>query len=469
MIGVAASLAAPCIAGNSALAATPIVRRDVMDMTDSDPFFADYAKAIREMHARSDTRSWLAQAKIHADYCHHEDVEFLHWHRHYIRFFEKICATLSGNAQFALPYWNWSKNSGRIPAPFFDRPELNVEYWKDQGRYDGKAWGRVNTVGVRGLDKTHGLLDDANRGGPFTLDAISAIKQLSTIDDFWPALMGGPHNTAHRRVGAAKSGERGHMGDGLSPLDPIFWLHHCMVDRVWAEWQRANHQTPDPKADYSGQFTEVDGSPAKADSTGAMDIANLDYTYDTLETALLRGGGGAPLQQLSPQQVEAIDQLLKLRPPQAIGSATNTNISRPNVETGISVSVPGLSSQVRDLRALEAAGLTVGSRRVLARLSNVVAPELNDVIVNVFIDCPYLDPTTPYTDPHYGGSFSFFGAEKPMPGMGAPHFVIDITGPVRNAGFDAEKVKVQLMPLPLSADVKSTASFTVSKIDVVSI
>jgi tyrosinase len=22
----------------------------------------------------------------------------------------------------------------------------------------------------------------------------------------------------------------------MSPRDPIFWLHHCNIDRLWAEW-----------------------------------------------------------------------------------------------------------------------------------------------------------------------------------------------------------------------------------------
>jgi hypothetical protein len=28
------------------------------------------------------------------------------------------------------------------------------------------------------------------------------------------------------------------MVDMSSPNDPVFWLHHCNIDRLWAEWQR---------------------------------------------------------------------------------------------------------------------------------------------------------------------------------------------------------------------------------------
>jgi tyrosinase len=28
------------------------------------------------------------------------------------------------------------------------------------------------------------------------------------------------------------------MGGAYSPNDPIFWLHHANVDRIWAQWQK---------------------------------------------------------------------------------------------------------------------------------------------------------------------------------------------------------------------------------------
>ena len=47
---------------------------------------------------------------------------------------------------------------------------------------------------------------------------------------------GGPHNGVHGVIGSFG----GPMGDYMSPLDPIFWLHHCNVDRIWAAWQELN-------------------------------------------------------------------------------------------------------------------------------------------------------------------------------------------------------------------------------------
>ena len=38
----------------------------------------------------------------------------------------------------------------------------------------------------------------------------------------------------------------GTMGSFVSsPYDPVFWLHHANVDRLWAEWQDNGHQGSD--------------------------------------------------------------------------------------------------------------------------------------------------------------------------------------------------------------------------------
>ena len=43
----------------------------------------------------------------------------------------------------------------------------------------------------------------------------------------------GIHDTIHVDVGG-----NGHMADpGVAAFDPIFWLHHCQVDRLLALWQ----------------------------------------------------------------------------------------------------------------------------------------------------------------------------------------------------------------------------------------
>jgi hypothetical protein len=44
----------------------------------------------------------------------------------------------------------------------------------------------------------------------------------------------------HGEVHVAVGGESGEMSTARSPDDPIFWLHHANVDRIWARWQQRN-------------------------------------------------------------------------------------------------------------------------------------------------------------------------------------------------------------------------------------
>ena len=62
------------------------------------------------------------------------------------------------------------------------------------------------------------------------MDIIHSNNKYGTHNGFRQALEGTPHNTQHNMLG-------GHMRSLESPADPIFFMHHCQVDRLWAMWQ----------------------------------------------------------------------------------------------------------------------------------------------------------------------------------------------------------------------------------------
>jgi tyrosinase len=485
------SLATSFVISAPSRAQTPRVRRDVMDFADNDPFFQKYADAVRAMHQlpETDGRNWRRQAKIHADFCKHRQLEFLHWHRHYINFFEAICGQLIGDPNFTLPYWNWSKKSGVIPAPFFDIDALNVESWNDPGVYSPPNWPNINTVGKRGLQKGQGLLSDPIRGGSFTSATIDEIKTMPTADLFFRRLEGSPHNDGHIVAGATASGRRGHIGSGLSPLDPIFWLHHCMVDRVWAEWQHPGNDTPDPGTTYSNNFFNKDGSAVVSATSGAvLNISSLGYTYDVLQGAVtgapagagpVGGGpaapGGLQLDAIIPDLNKALQESSQTR---RLGEAQSGAVAPPLVETAVSLKVPGLLNALgservyRQFSARNARPVAVEGRRILANILGVKpSDEANQLVVNVFVNCDYLSPTTPFVDPHYAGTFSFFGPAH------ADHsddgFLVDITAPVRSLDKEGklkgEELTVQFMPLPAHAQGEAKATFQVGRVEILTV
>lgn len=62
----------------------------------------------------------------------------------------------------------------------------------------------------------------------------------------------GLHNGVHAWVG-------GTMTDIMtSPADPLFWMHHVNVDRIYALWQKNHTDSPDTIPDLSGPAQFMD-------------------------------------------------------------------------------------------------------------------------------------------------------------------------------------------------------------------
>lgn len=447
-------LAAPFVLRNAAIAQTARVRRDVTKLQSSDPFFAHYAAAVKKLHElpANDQRNWRNQSLIHLNHCKHGSPEFPHWHRHYVANFEAICAQMIGVPDFALPYWNWAADRGRIPGPLYDLNELNVTFWNDPSNASSPNWGPVSTVGTRNLAKGQGLQDDMVRGGAFLQSNIDSILRLTTYNTFYSSLERSPHNNGHVIGG----GDRGHFGSGMSPLDPIFWLHHCNVDRLWAQWQAAGNTTPALSGNYAGQFVNAAGSSVtNATSTNALSVSNFNYNYDLLTTATV-----APLSKRL--NLQSFDNQTIVKPAavtatmEVLGGTKTQKTAAMRTETRIPVQTKGLLNNMFKSRAYWATDVlgvrrvAVESGRILARLTDVMGPMQHaPMIVNVFVNCPYLSPETGYEDQHYAGSFSFFGPA----GHNHGDIYIDVTAPLRKLSGEGqlatENVNVQLMPLPI--------------------
>jgi tyrosinase len=60
---------------------------------------------------------------------------------------------------------------------------------------------------------------------------------------FSSQLEGTPHNTAHTYIGGPDL-----FGGRGSASDPLFWVHHCMVDYPWykSNIELGNNNTNDP-------------------------------------------------------------------------------------------------------------------------------------------------------------------------------------------------------------------------------
>jgi tyrosinase len=414
-------------------------------------------------------------------------LEFFFWHRPYLSYFEDICGTLIGDNTFALPYWNWGDNDGRLPAPFFASGPLNVMSWTDSGSHVGQSWGPIDTVSYR-----YGRADFGLKDGPFAgrfsdtaLQGIETASNFSLLSD----LTENPHGTAHVFVGGnpdfGLGTEPGHFSSGLSPLDPIFWLHHANVDRIWAQSAIpiANQKSAfaDLTKTYSGMFADGNGQPVSPVLDSLFDLNNQDYIYDFTVPALLSEAARSMQEQIAAAQPTLQEFVVARGIARAdasgaqvvIGSAPAANPAVVGAISRINLAAPNIADVLttqrvvsRPLAVLESA-IGVEGARIYARFTDVQpAAAAQGNSLKVFVNCPYLSEATPTIDPHFAGAISFFGCSPDV--CGARNFTVDITEPLRygldNGSLSPKDIQIQL--LPFSGD-GSKIGATVAKLGAV--
>jgi tyrosinase len=250
------------------------------------------------------------------------------------------------------------------------------------------------------------------------------------------------------------------MADFLSPLDPIFWLHHCNIDRLWAEWNApplGNPNTADPDwldFEFTQDFVDRNGDPAPIKVSATEDTTALGYVYDTVPALVAqRAVARAPVAMLA-ERAEARYE------------ATNNRPMRLMQPTGIPVQITAAPVPAT-LKALDVRSRTAAGRRVFAQLTDISPPATTaGFYVNVFVNCPYLSAETPTNDPHYATSFAFFGHPH-----GELAFSVDITEPLirlNRLGRPAtDQIEVQLLPLPSPGREPGDVEFTVGRVEII--
>ena len=235
-----------------------------------------YAKAIEAMDALpiSDRTSWRFLAAMHgfdsdqwreanllrageevptdlanetfANQCQHGSWYFLPWHRGYLWAFEEIVAAkvkeLGGDPDWALPYWNYLDTSNpdarRIPAAFLQltMPDGKPNPLNKPPRRNAKVlapFGNVPDIRLKAMSEPDFIV-----GGDGAVGLGGGVTSLfSHSGGRAGELESNPHNPVHVMVGGF---EGGFMSDfNLAGLDPLFWLHHCNIDRLWEAWMHA--------------------------------------------------------------------------------------------------------------------------------------------------------------------------------------------------------------------------------------
>ena len=311
-------------------------RKNVWELGDpwADPILW-YARGVKALKARpfTDRTSWKFHAAIHGihqqfwevqgylqpgeaqpsdddkrtfwDQCQHGTWYFLPWHRGYLLGFEAVVRAaitdLHGPQDWALPYWNYFKNGQSDLPPAFasrDWPDGNGDNPLFVPQRYGPQWdGNVFIPLDPDVElKPLGDPDFTGPGGGGSAGFGGVDTGFEHGGDTHGGIESHPHDVIHGTIGGRDPQTRlpGLMSvPPAAALDPIFWLHHANIDRLWQVWLENPTTHLDPteskwlKGPASfGERAFVVPLPNHATLTYTpeqmSDLSSLGYSYDDL-------------------------------------------------------------------------------------------------------------------------------------------------------------------------------------------
>ena len=170
---------------------------------------------------------------------------FLSWHRDYLLQLEKEMQKV--DSQSFIPYWDWTKK-WKLPV------------WLKSFKPSVFVPGRGTVVVTRQPDAS----------APVSART-AAIATLLTIPDyttFTDTFEGNAHGEVHMALNGTMSDIR------IAPADPLFWMHHAQIDRIWSQWQ-VTHPGKNPT--LTGAKAIMD--PWTETATQLRSITTLGYVY----------------------------------------------------------------------------------------------------------------------------------------------------------------------------------------------
>ncbi|KAI0225256.1 hypothetical protein L0F63_003112, partial [Massospora cicadina] len=203
----------------------------------------------------------------------HGDLSFLPWHRHFLYEFQR--ELLKVNNSLILPYWNWTNDATEphqsIVFNYLGKNGVGSDNCVNFGIGNGVLNVTATSQGTsqRCLQRN---FDSEEKISPFI--ALVGVQELFEQSDFWEfsRRLEFTHAYPHNNLG-------GDMATMSAPNDPIFWLHHAMVDRIYASWQKkGNNLRKYPKENVNDLLLEYNVNVSSTFDTAAYPYC---YRYDS--------------------------------------------------------------------------------------------------------------------------------------------------------------------------------------------
>lgn len=230
---------------------------------------AELRQAVSAAQRIGDDRGYQYWAGVHGlplpVYCRHGSELFLPWHRAYLYFFEK--ALQDRIPGVTLPWWDWRDHSEALPA----------------------AYARARTPGNKANPLYSSPIQPSGRrqpnekrtwrepGDPSWLPSAGEVSRVRRNRDYFTfqSQLESLHNGVHGFVGGTMASV------ATSAYDPIFWAHHCMIDRIWYLWQ-LDH----PGASLPARYLDLALPPFEMTVRDTLDVTTLGYDYSAATAAV---------------------------------------------------------------------------------------------------------------------------------------------------------------------------------------
>lgn len=383
-----------------------VVRPNLKNLTATSPTIVSLKRGIAAMQAlpASNPLNWSNFANIHGigppppsgsnplwNTCQHGHWWFLPWHRMYLWFFERAISRLSGDANFALPFWDYTDPTQRAIPPMYRTPTTGNVLFIPQRNATLNAGGQLPASAVN-ISIAGGFTNFAGPGGTAASFGSQQLNAPNHGASPHGRLETTPHDSVHVAIG-------GFMGSfGTAARDPIFWAHHANIDRLWdfwltmgggrrdpfnSTWCRQAFSFPDAKATPQGSTTP------KRTSTVINALAQLGYSY--------QGVPAVPAQTCPPDTT--------------LGPVVSTDLSKTTIKEQPQATELGAApSSVRVAIPKASAERTLAARALVLRIEGVSVTAPPGVIYEVYVALPAGTKPDPSL-PNYVGNLAPFGAE----------------------------------------------------------
>jgi tyrosinase len=187
---------------------------------------------------------------------------FLPWHRAYLYRLEKDLQDQVPGV--TIPYWDWRTEEGeteKIPEAFSTEAidgEKNPLY----GFHINYPSSGVVGNTFRQIDEDPNEYPNLPR--PDAVEKLYESKEFQVFSNNLRIV----HNEVHVWAGGTMGSQR------YAAFDPIFWAHHCMVDKIWWDWQQDNNIENIPSQYKTMSLLPFEGTVQKY-----LDVFSLGYDY----------------------------------------------------------------------------------------------------------------------------------------------------------------------------------------------